>query len=197
MSKAAEPIKAVPGSLEKASATLPYLGMIFFLISEAFLFGALFWTYYYLRAQTLIWPPAGVQLDSPLAIVNTVLLLSSSASVWWAGRQVRQGKLNGLATGLMITIGLGVAFLGITGWEWTHETFRPWTDAYGSIFYLMTGFHALHVFGGVLLMLAMLARTLRDRISVRNYLPIEVASLYWHFVDGIWIIVFITLFVVR
>jgi cytochrome c oxidase subunit 3 len=197
MSKAAGPVKAAHGPVGKASATLPYLGMIFFLISEAFLFGALFWTYYYLRAQTLIWPPAGVQLDSPLAIVNTVLLLSSSASVWWAGRQVRQGKLNGLATGLMITIGLGVAFLGITGWEWTHETFRPWTDAYGSIFYLMTGFHALHVFGGVLLMLAMLARTLRDRISVRNYLPIEVASLYWHFVDGIWIIVFITLFVVR
>jgi cytochrome c oxidase subunit 3 len=138
MSKAAGPVKAAHGPVGKASATLPYLGMIFFLISEAFLFGALFWTYYYLRAQTLIWPPAGVQLDSPLAIVNTVLLLSSSASVWWAGRQVRQGKLNGLATGLMITIGLGVAFLGITGWEWTHETFRPWTDAYGSIFYLMT-----------------------------------------------------------
>jgi len=161
MNKAADSSKLKPAAAEKASRSLPYLGMIFFLISEAFLFGALFWTYYYLRAQTVVWPPAGVQLDSSLAMANTVILLSSSAAIWWAGGQIRQGKAKGLAAGLTITIVLGAAFLGITGWEWTHETFRPWTDAYGSIFYLMTGFHALHVFGGVLLMLSMLARTLR------------------------------------
>lgn len=82
-------------------------------------------------------------------------------------------------------------------WEWDQESFRPWTDAYGSIFYTLTGFHALHVFGGALLMLALLTRSVRHRFSADNFVAVDVGSLYWHFVDFIWILVFTTIFIVR
>jgi cytochrome c oxidase subunit III len=174
-----------------------HFGMILFLVSETFLFGALFWTYYYLRANNSIWPPQDVNLNSGLATINTVLLLSSSGSMWWATRAIRQNKRNGLAAGLLITIILGTAFLTITGWEWAHETFRPWSHAYGSIFYTLTGFHALHVFGGVTLMVLLSIRAWRNRFSPTNYLPLDVGSLYWHFVDFIWLIVFTSIFIIR
>ena len=174
-----------------------YVGMILFLISEAFLFGALFWTYYYLRAHTPVWPPQDVHLTIVLPIINTIILLSSSGTIWWATRAIRKNSRKGLAIGLLVTIVLGTAFLTITAWEWTHETFRPWSHAYGSTFYILTGFHALHVFGGVVLMVFLLIRTLRNLFSATNYLPVEVGSLYWHYVDFIWLIVFSTLFIVK
>jgi cytochrome c oxidase subunit III len=183
--------------MEQPAGGHSYLGMVFFLISEAFLFGSLFWTYYYLRAQNPVWPPAGVQLDFNLAVVNTVVLLASSGTIWWSGRAIRKGNNRGLALGLSITLLLAITFLGITIFEWTYEDFRPWTSAYGSIFYTLTGFHALHVFGGVMIMLALLARTLKRRFSSRNLQAVEVGSLYWHFVDFIWLLVFTTLFIVR
>jgi cytochrome c oxidase subunit 3 len=180
-----------------ATASTMKLGMVFFLISEAFLFGSLFTTYYYLRAESPVWPPVGVRLDPVLAIINTVLLLSSSGTIWWAGKAISKDRESSLATGLSITVILAVAFLGITTFEWTHESFRPWTNAYGSIFYTLTGFHALHVFAGVLLMLSLLVRTLRHEFSAVNHMTVEVGSLYWHFVDFIWIVVFTTLFIIR
>ena len=186
-----------PIEIERTTQSPARLGMIFFLISEAFLFGSLFWTYYYLRAETVIWPPAGVELNLTLAVIDTFILLASSGSLWWAGRAMRRKKANGLALGLGITILMGIIFLGITGWEWTHESFRPWTHAYGSIFYTLTGFHALHVFGGLILLLALLARSLRHQFTSTAYRPFEIGSLYWHYVDFIWLIVFSTLFIIR
>jgi cytochrome c oxidase subunit 3 len=171
--------------------------MVLFLISEAFLFGSLFTTYYYLRAEAPVWPPAGVRLDTAMAVINTVILLSSSGAIWWAGRAIRRDSEGGLAAGLAVTIFLAAAFLGITFFEWTHEDFRPWTSAYGSIFYTLTGFHALHVLAGALLMLSLLVRTFRHNFSSGNHATVEVGSLYWHFVDFIWIVVFTSLFVVR
>ena len=182
---------------EQSGRSPMFMGMVLFLVSELFLFGSLFWTYYYLRAENTIWPPAGVTLDFKLAIINTVILLSSSLSVWWAGRAIRGGSRAGLAAGLVITMVLGSVFLGITIFEWTHEMFRPWTSSYGSIFYTLTGFHALHVFGGIVLLLSLLARTLRGRISATNNKAVEIGSLYWHYVDFIWLIVFSTLFIVK
>jgi cytochrome c oxidase subunit 3 len=171
------------------------LGMVLFLVSEAFLFGALFWTYYYLRALTPGWPPQ--RPAAALAVINTVLLLASSGAIWLGLRAIKAGSMKGLLAGISATIILGAAFLGITGWEWTHEAFRPWTDAYGSTFFTLTGFHALHVFGGVVLMLSLLTRAARGRFAPGNYQAVEVGSLYWHFVDFIWILVFVTLFIIR
>jgi cytochrome c oxidase subunit III len=197
VSKEQSPAEAANIVTESTTRSPMFLGMIFFLISEAFLFGSLFWTYYYLRASNPVWPPSGVELDLPLASINTLLLLASSGTIWFAGEAIQKGRKNGLALGLIITIILGATFLGITFFEWTHETFRPWTSAYGSIFYTLTGFHALHVFGGIVLLLSLLTRTLKNRITPANFSIIGIGSLYWHYVDFIWIIVFTTLFIVR
>jgi cytochrome c oxidase subunit III len=182
---------------EKPSQTKSYLGMIFFLISEVFLFGSLFWTYYYLKIKTPVWPPQGVKLDTVLASVNTVILVLGSGMVWWAVHSIRQGKEKRLALGLAITMLLGAAFLGITFWEWVHLNFRPWSHAYGSTVYIMTGFHAVHVLIGTLLMLFLLIRTLRHRFSARHFEAVEVSALYWHFVDVVWLAVFSTIFIIK
>ena len=180
---------------EKAPSSPMRMGIMLFLISETFLFGALFWTYYYLRGHNANWPP-----QHPLATlpaINTGLLLLSSIAVWLGGFMIKKGREKGLFIGLLTTVLLGASFLGITGWEWLHESFRPWTNAYGSIFFLLTGVHALHVFGGVLLMLALLARTARHRFTAGNALGVEIGSLYWHFIDLIWLLVFTTIFIVH
>lgn len=173
------------------------LGMILFIISETFLFGALFWAYYYLRANTSIWPPAGITLDTSYASVMTAILIASSGTIWLAGRAIRRGQESGLARGLIVTILLGSSFLGMTVWEWLHESFQPWTHAYGSIFFTLTGFHALHVFAGIMIMLVLLTRTIRHRFSSERFLAVEVGSLYWHFVDIVWLFVFTTIFIVK
>ena len=170
-------------------------GMKVFLTSETFLFGSLFWTYYYLRAMTPGWPPE--HPSATLAGVNTIFLLASSGTIWLGLRAIRSGNEKGLAGGLIATAILGALFLAITGHEWAHEDFRPWTNAYGSTFYTLTGFHALHVFGGVVLMLVLLTRTVKHRFSAGSFRAVEVGSLYWHFVDVIWLFVFTTLFIVR
>jgi cytochrome c oxidase subunit 3 len=179
----------------RARSSIIHMGVVLFLVSEAFLFGSLFWTYYYLRALTPGWPPE--HPAAGLAGVNTVVLLAGSFAVWSGVRAIRRGNERGLYAGLLATAVLGAAFLGITCWEWIHEDFRPWTNAYGSIFYTLTGFHALHVFGGVMLMLALLARTARHRFSADNFAAVEVGSLYWHFVDLIWLLVFSSIFIIR
>jgi cytochrome c oxidase subunit III len=197
MNKEQATVESAHVGTEGLSRNPMHMGMVFFLISEAFLFGSLFWTYYYLRAETAVWPPAGVELNITLAGLNTFFLLASSVSIWWAGGQIRKGSQRGLAIGLIITMLLGLTFLGITISEWLHESFRPWTNAYGSIFFTLTGFHALHVFGGIMLMLILLTRTLRHRFSSGKHLAIDIGSLYWHYVDFIWLIVFSTLFIVK
>jgi heme/copper-type cytochrome/quinol oxidase subunit 3 len=171
--------------------------MIIFLASEVFLFGSLFFTYFYLKINTKPWPPAGVNLDSRLAAINTGILICGSVLVWAASSLVRRGRMAATRAALLGASLLGFVFLGITGWEWLHESFRPWTNAYGSIFFTLTGFHALHVFGGAMLMLALSIRTRRGKYTFATHTGIEVGALYWHYVDFIWILVFTTLFFIR
>lgn len=182
---------------EKATASPMKLGMILFLVSEAFLFGALFTVYYYLRAETAVWPPAGAKPDVTIAVINTIILLSSSAMIQWALSGIKKGNKSVLSAGLALTVLLGAAFLGITFYEWSRETFTATGSAYGSIFFTITGFHALHVLGGVLLMTALWGRARKNKFSADKYQAVEVGSLYWHYVDFIWIIVFTSLFIIR
>ena len=182
---------------DKPVSGVSLTGMVVFLASEIFLFGSLFFTYFYLKINTRPWPPAGVSLDTNLAAVNTAVLVCGSAMVWGASSLVRRGKMFATQAALLLASLLGFAFLAITGWEWAHESFQPWTNAYGSIFFTLTGFHALHVFGGAMLMLALSIRARRGKYTAGNHTGIEVGALYWHYVDVIWILVFTTLFFIR
>lgn len=180
----------------KPQAKVNETGIVIFLISEFFLFGALFFVYYFLRVTSATWPPADVHLSMIRPILNTGILLTSSVTMALAVKAWRQANSRLMYRLLVITAALGVAFLGITFWEWTSETFRPWSHAYGSIFFTLTGFHALHVFGGVLL-LAVLSKRARKGLLNAPSRVIEMGSWYWHYVDIIWIMVFTTLFIVR
>lgn len=182
---------------ERPPQTTLYLGMLLFIVSEVFLFGSLFWAYYYLRDNTPVWPPEGVQLEMALVSLNTAFLLSSSATMHWATLAIRRGDQRGLLLGLLATLLLGSLFLGISGWEWANQDFQPWDHAYGSIFYSLTGFHGAHVLGGLLILAALLMRTLRGRFSAQRHLAVEVGGLYWHFVDLVWVFVFTTIFIIR
>ncbi|MBI4300004.1 MAG: heme-copper oxidase subunit III [Chloroflexi bacterium] len=183
--------------MERPSASTPYFGMLLFLVSESFLFGALFWAYYYLKVKSPVWPPEGVHLETALVSANTAILLISAASMQAAILAIRKGHRKRLMLALAITILLGSAFLAIKGWEWVHSDFRPWDHAYGSIYFTITGFHGIHVLGGILLLGALLVRAGRGLFDARRHLAIEVAGLYWHYVDLVWIAVFATIFIIR
>jgi cytochrome c oxidase subunit 3 len=178
-----------------ARASTQRLGMKLFLVSEGFLFGSLFWTYYYLRALTPGWPPH--HPEALLAGINTAILLAGSGTVQAGLRAIRKGREKTLSASLLVTGILGAIFVGITIWEWAHEGFTSSTDAYGSIFFTLTGFHAFHVSGGVALMLVLFRRSLRHGFSADNPIAVEVGSMYWHFIDAVWILVFTTIFIIR
>ncbi len=115
----------------------------------------------------------------------------------WAIVAIRRGSRSGLMAGLIATMLLGITFLVITGWEWAIVPFRPWSHAYGSIFYTLTGFHALHVLIGILIMFVLLLRARRRRFSAERHLAVEVGGLYWHFVDLVWLIVFTSIYLIQ
>ena len=186
--------RAVRSEAHPADKSIFYLGMVLFIISEAFLFGSLFLTYYYLRGHTPVWPPAGVELDTPLMVLNTLVLLASSATTQWAVSAAHRGNAGAVSTGLLVSIALGAIFLVFKFWDWYTVPFRPWEHAYGSIFYTLTGFHALHLLGGILLLGALWLRFRRRPVSP---LHVEIGGLYWHYVDAIWLVVFTTIFIVR
>jgi cytochrome c oxidase subunit 3 len=111
--------------------------------------------------------------------------------------RLKRGDLAGMRRWIWLTFAMGVTFLGGQIYEWTTLPFRIHTDAYGSAFYSMTGFHGLHVFAGLMLMLVILGRAARGAYSPGEHAGVEVATYYWHFVDVVWIALFVVLFVVR
>jgi len=129
--------------------------------------------------------------------INTFFLLASSGSIWYAVRAISRGNRNKLTVGLAVTLSLGATFIGLTIFDWISQSFRPWSHAYGSIYFTLTGFHALHVLLGVILISALLTRNLRTGFSNDNLLPVDMGSYYWHFVDIVWVFVFTTIFIIR
>jgi cytochrome c oxidase subunit 3 len=177
-----------------------YLGMMCFVISEAFLFLALFWTYFYLRSINIgigHWPPADVHLDLPLTTINTLLLLASSVILQRTIKVDAYARAATLSRGLAATVLLGTSFLFIKGWEWAHASFGPASHAYGAIYFTLTGFHGAHVLGGLLLLTALLWRTLQGKLKEQHSVALLAAGLYWHFVDIVWILVYLSVFIVR
>jgi cytochrome c oxidase subunit III len=175
------------------------VGMLLFIASEVMFFGGLFATYFNARASaTGHWgPPEGAHLDLPLAAVLTAILVASSFTMQfgvWAIRRGDQGKLR-LWTG--ITLGLGILFLAGQLYDYSQLGFSIADDTFGTVFYTLTGFHGAHVFGGVVGLTIVLARAMRGQFSGRNHVAVEAVSMYWHFVDVVWIFVFSTIYLLR
>ncbi len=174
------------------------VGMLLFIASEVMFFGGLFATYFNARASVGpgAWgPPEGAhELDLPLAAVLTAILVASSFTMQfgvWAIRRGDNGKLK-LWTG--ITLALGVLFLAGQLYDYSQLGFGISDGVFGTTFYTLTGFHGAHVFGGAVGLTIVLARAMRGQFSARNHVAVEAVSMYWHFVDVVWIGVFSTIY---
>jgi heme/copper-type cytochrome/quinol oxidase subunit 3 len=168
-------------------------GMMCLVATEAALFAVLLFSYFYTKAHATTWPPGGPP-GIALAAINTVFLLSSSLTMWWATRAIERGNGTGLRVGLAVTLALGVTFACLQRVEWAHLPFAPETDSYGSLFYTITGFHGAHVIVGLLMIAVVLLRALLGHFRAERYLAVRITAIYWHFVDLVWIFVFTSLY---
>jgi cytochrome c oxidase subunit 3/cytochrome c oxidase subunit I+III len=163
-------------------------GMALTILTETLLFVCLFFAYFYIGHEHRAWPPEPPKLA--LALILLAILLVSSATLHAAERQLRRGAPGGARALLWLTIVLGGVFVGIQAQEYRVHLakLRPTTNAYGSLFYVITSFHALHLVVGLLMLLFVAClRDLRPHESPHR--PLHNAALYWHFVDAIWVFV--------
>ena len=181
----------------RSTPHLLVVGIIIFLGSELMFFAALFGMYFTLRSQTSPWPPAGIDIGFVKPLIFTIVLVSSSLTVQMAVIRARQGDIASTKRWIWFTFLLGWIFLFGQFWDYLEFEFRIGTDAYGSAFYTMTGFHALHVFAGLLAMLVVLGRAAAGAVTREEHAGLEVMAYYWHFVDVVWIALFLTIFVIR
>lgn len=172
------------------------VGTVVWLASELMFFAGLFAAYFTLRAGTRTWPPRDVHLETAAATAFTVVLVASSATCQAAVRAIERGDRRGMRRWLAVTAVLGAIFLANQAREIATLDFGISSHPYGSMYSLMTGFHGLHVLGGIALMGVVALRS--GRRGAANDLPATtVTAYYWHFVDAVWIGLFLTLFVVR
>ncbi len=188
-----------PGGHAAASPATAKFGMIMFLASEAMLFAGLIGGYIVLRLSLPQWPLEGApHLPVLLTGINTVFLVASSFTLHFAEVQVKNGK-SGLFL-IFVTILLGSLFVGIQCYEWYHLHHEGlWFNThgvYGSSFFLMTGFHGAHVIVGVLLILWCFLRQVFTRcFTPAHHVALENVSLYWHFVDVVWLFLFAIVYI--
>jgi cytochrome c oxidase subunit 3 len=170
-------------------------GMITLIATETALFAYLLFSYFYVASQNGgAWPPGGPpKLD--LAIPGTVVLIFGSVTMWWGEKGIRAGRRNQLLAGLGASVLLGLAFVVLEGIEWSRKAFTPRTDAYGSLYFTVTGFHLTHVLVGVLMLIMLFVWTLLGYFGVRRHSTVSIAVVYWHFVTAVWAAVFLTFYV--
>ena len=173
-------------------------GLATFLVADAMTFAGFFAAYLTFKAVNPLMPGAIYELELPLPTLNTILLLVSSATFHRAGVNLRRQNNDRCRLWLMLTAGLGLAFLASQMVEYFTLPFGLTDNLYASTFYALTGFHGLHVTLGTLMILIVWwqCRTPSGRISSSNHFPLEAAELYWHFVDGIWVILFVILYLI-
>jgi cytochrome c oxidase subunit III len=173
------------------------LGMMLFIISEVMLFGAFFTAYFFFRVvQHDHWPADGTELPVLIAGINTCVLVSSSLTMHWALTAAKAGNRFAMKAGLMTTLLLGTTFLAVQINEYVHIGFAPHDHAQGTIFYGLTGLHGAHVTIGLVLLLIVCIRAFRGHYTPEEHRGVEIPGIYWHFVDIMWIVVYLTVYVI-
>ncbi len=174
------------------------LGMLLFIISEVMVFGAFFTAYFFIRvvAEGHTWFPVdGKDLPVAVAGVNTAILVSSSLTLHWAQTSIKNGNRFGLQAGMAATFLLGLTFLFIQINEYVHIGFAPQDHAQATIFFSLTGLHGAHVTIGLILLGMVTVRAFRGHFSPEEHHGVEIPGIYWHFVDVMWIVVYLTIYV--
>ena len=184
-------------------------GMALFIASEVMFFAAFFWAYFdaslFADQEILfdrvahtggMWPPAGVETFDPFSLpfMNTLILLLSGCTVTWAHHALREGKREQLIQGLALTVVLGVAFSALQAYEYSHAAFGFTDGIYSSTFYMATGFHGFHVIVGTIFLAVCLFRAMNGHFSPSQHFGFEAAAWYWHFVDVVWLFLFVCVY---
>ena len=198
MSAHADAHAAHPPFANRSSRVDPAtLGMLLFIASEVMLFGSFFTAYFFVRVidQAPAWPPADFELPVFVAGVNTAILVTSSFTMHWALQAIKRGNRAGLQAGLVLTLALGITFLLTQAREYSRVGFAPHDEAFGTIFYGLTGLHGAHVFVGLSLLTMATIRAFRGHFTAEHHHGVEIPGIYWHFVDVMWIVVYATVYV--
>jgi cytochrome c oxidase subunit 3 len=191
--------------VEKAHSPLVKLGlrygMSLFITSEVMFFAAFFWAYYDSalfprEAIGHVWPPKAIHTFSPfdMPFMMTLILLLSGTTVTWAHHAILAGKTKEAARALAITVGLGFIFSCFQAFEYHHATFTIKDGIFGSTFYMATGFHGLHVIIGTIFLAVCWWRTTKGHFTPESHFGLEAAAWYWHFVDVVWLFLFISVY---
>lgn len=177
------------------------LGIILFIASEVLFFVSFFWAFFHSRLAPsveigILWPPKNIIAFNPFQIplLNTILLLSSGVSVTWAHHRLIENNHSQAKKGLIITITLGFYFSLLQAYEYYEASFSFADSVYGSTFFIATGFHGLHVLIGTTFLAVCLMRLTKYHFSKTHHFGFEAAAWYWHFVDVVWLFLFITIY---
>nr|AZL93483.1 cytochrome c oxidase subunit 3 [Synergus sp. ZJUH_2016033] len=173
------------------------LSMFLFIITELLFFISFFWTYFHSSLSPNIeigsnWPPMNIYQFNPyeIPLLNTIILLSSGVTITYSHYSILMNKKMNSLISLLMTLMLGMLFTLIQLYEYNMSSFCLSDSIYGSLFFMTTGFHGLHVLIGSLFLFIMLMRMFKNHLSNYHHYGFEAASWYWHFVDVIWIIVY-------
>ena len=176
-------------------------GMVLFIVSEIMFFLAFFWAFFHSSlAPTIeigaVWPPKGIDVLNPWEIpfLNTVILLTSGATVTWAHHAILAGQKTQGMVSLAATIILAAIFTGFQVIEYIEAPFTITDGIYGSTFFMATGFHGFHVFIGTIFLFICLLRLNANQFSTHQHFGFEAAAWYWHFVDVVWLFLFVAIY---
>jgi len=177
------------------------MGVGLFIVSEALFFLAIFWAFFHSALSPTVelgasWPPMGITAINPfeLPLLNTVILLSSGVTVTYSHHSLIQGNRTGTLYGLIATIILAIAFTALQGIEYSVSSFTISDGAFGSCFFFGTGFHGLHVIIGTIFLAVGMWRILAYQLTENHHQGFESAILYWHFVDIVWLFLFVSIY---
>ena len=169
--------------------------MFLFIASEVMLFGSFFTAYFFIRVVNhQAWPPPPFHLPVFVAFVNTVILVTSSFTMHWSLQSIKRGDRAGLKAGLTLTFLTVLAFLLVQLLEYARIGFTPHDTAFGTVFFSLTGLHGAHVLVGLTILAAMATRAYRGHFSPEDHHGVEIGGIYWHFVDVMWIVVYVTVY---
>nr|QCP68877.1 cytochrome c oxidase subunit 3 [Cryptolestes ferrugineus] len=176
-------------------------GMILFITSEVFFFISFFWGFFHNSLSPsielgMIWPPKGINPFNPteIPLLNTLILLTSGLTVTWAHHGLMENNYQQSFQGLLLTVILGIYFTILQGYEYIEAPFTIADSVYGSSFFMATGFHGLHVIIGTTFLLICLLRHMNLHFSSTHHFGFEAAAWYWHFVDVVWLFLYISIY---
>jgi cytochrome c oxidase subunit III len=173
-------------------------GMALFIASEVMFFAAFFWAFFTSALFPVggVWPPKGIHPFNPWEIpfLNTLILLASGTTVTWAHHALLENDSKGLIRGLGLTVILGICFTSLQAWEYSHAAFGFKEGIYPSTFFMATGFHGFHVIIGTCFLAVNFFRARAGHFRPDHHFGFEAAAWYWHFVDVVWLFLFICIY---